>query len=166
MTVAASLVQRLVDLDMPVGLATNGDSHHVLRPDSNPEHLGRLMEALAAVRAQGNTLLERFLYDLQPHLSRFNTVTVVTSSARSDWISALANLRRHGVAVSVVMIDREDFGAPTGIGVALDFLFANEIPTYAVRRGQPLNEALRFPLGRAEPDPRLAQAGRPEEAVR
>ena len=165
-TVAASLVQRLVDLDMPVGLATNGDSHHVLRPDSNPEHLGRLMEALAEVRAQGNTLLERFLYDLQPHLSRFNTVTVVTSSARSDWISALSNLRRHGVAVSVVMIDREDFGAPTGIGVSLDFLFANEIPTYAVRRGQSVNEALRFPLGRAESNSDLAQAGRSEEAVR
>ncbi len=158
-TVAASLVQRLVDLDMPVGLATNGDNHHILRPDSNPEHLGRLMEVLAEVRARGNTLLERFLYDIQPHLSRFNTVTVVTASARPDWISALSNLRRQGVTVSVVMIDREDFGAATGIGMSLDYLFANEIPTYAVRRGQPLNEALRFPLGRAEIGGQLPVAG-------
>ena len=151
-TVAASLIQRLVDLDMPVGLAANGDQHHILRPDSSPEHLGRLMESLAEVRAQGNTMLERFLYELQPNLSRFNTLTVVTPSGRGDWISALNNLRRQGVSVSAALIDREDFSEDRGIiDVSLNFLFASEIPTYVVRRGQDLNEALRSPLGRTEP---------------
>ena len=151
-TVAASVIQRLVDLDMPVGLAANGNQHYILRPDSSPEHLGRLMEALAEVRAQGNTLLERFLYELQPNLSRFNTLTVVTPSGRADWISALNNLRRQGVSVSAVLIDREDFSEDRGIiDVSLNFLFASEIPTYVVRRGQDLNEALRSPLGRTEP---------------
>ena len=33
---AASIVTRLVEMSLPVGLAANGDRHHLLRPDSGP----------------------------------------------------------------------------------------------------------------------------------
>ena len=70
-TVAASLINQLNELSMPVGVATNGDQTWLLRPGSGAGHVGNLMEVLAAVRATGNVTLERFIYDLQPHLSRF-----------------------------------------------------------------------------------------------
>ncbi|MCH7738167.1 MAG: DUF58 domain-containing protein, partial [Chloroflexi bacterium] len=52
-TVAASIIERLMDQSMPVGLAANGDKEHILRPDSSPEQRGRLMETLSEVRAHG-----------------------------------------------------------------------------------------------------------------
>ena len=145
-TLAASLITRMVQLSMPVGLAASGDQTWLLRPSAGPSHLGNVMEALAAVRARGNLTLERFIYDLQPHLSRFNTLTVITSSRRTEWIPALSSLRRGGVNVSVVYVDPTDFGAPADVQSPIDFLFSNNIPVYRVKRGQPFNEALRMPL--------------------
>ena len=146
-TIAASLVSRLVEMSLPVGLAMDGNNNYVFRPDSSPEHLGRLMEALAEVKAVGSTAIERFLYDLRPNLSRFNTLTLITPSGRTDWIPALSTLRRQGVGVSVVLVDPESFGSASNIETSMDALFRNDINTYSVSRGQVLNEALQVPLG-------------------
>ena len=145
-TIAASLISQLDQMSMSVGLATNGDQTWQVRPGSGPGHVGNLMEALASVRARGNLTLERFIYDLQPHLSRFNTLTVITPSRRTEWIPALASLRRDGVNVAVVYVDPTDFGAAAEVQSPMDFLFSNEISVYRVRRGQPLNEALQLPV--------------------
>ena len=144
-TIAASVINRLVERAMPVGLAVNGDRDIFYRPDSSLAHQGRLMEVLAEVRAEGNTPLERFLYDMRPQLSRFNTLTIITPSVRPDWVPALVSLRRQGVNVSVVLVDPETFGHFTGIQIALQTCASYEIPTYVVRRGQVLNEALSSP---------------------
>ncbi|PKB63556.1 MAG: hypothetical protein BZY80_06665 [SAR202 cluster bacterium Io17-Chloro-G2] len=146
-TVAASLVTRLVELSLPVGLAMDGNNDYVSRPDSSPEHLGRLMEALAEVRAEGLIPIERFLYDLRPNLSRFNTLTLITPSGRTDWVPALSALRRQGVSVSVVLIDPKSFGGASDVEESLDALFQADIATYLVSRGQDLNQALHAPLG-------------------
>ncbi|MCH8280173.1 MAG: DUF58 domain-containing protein [Chloroflexi bacterium] len=156
-TIAASLISRMVELSMPVGLGANAAQNHIYRPDSSPEHLGRLMEALAEARAVGAISLERFIYDLRPNLSRFNTLTVVTPSARSEWVPALSRLKRQGVNVGVVLVDPESFGGPDSIQYTAEFLMSNEIPTYVVRQGQSLNEALRFPLGGPQPLEALVQ---------
>ncbi len=145
-TVAASLVERFDQLSMPVGLAANGDQTWALRPGSGPGHVGHLMEALAGVRALGNVTLERFLYDLQPQLSRYTALTVVTPSRRTEWIPALASLRREGVNVAVAYVDPVDFGAQAEAQSPMDFLHSNEIPVYQVRRGQSLNAALHMPV--------------------
>ena len=101
-TVAASLVNRLVEMSLPVGLAMDGNNNYIFRPDSSPEHLGRLMEALAEVKAIGTTSIERFLYDLRPTLNRFNTLTLITPSGLTDWVPALTALKRQGITVTVV----------------------------------------------------------------
>jgi uncharacterized protein (DUF58 family) len=148
-TVAASLAQRLADLSMPVGLATSGADTHLIRPDSSPAHLGKLMEALAQAQAQGRTSLERFIYDLRPQFSQFNTVTVITPSTRPEWVSALASLRRQGVKVSAVLLDPQDFGRTDSQEPVLAALTLNQIPAYRVPRGQPLNAALSTPVAGA-----------------
>lgn len=149
-TIAASLISRLADLSMPVGLAANGDNSYIFRPDTSPEHQGRLLEALAEVQATGTTSLERFLYDLRVQMSRFNTLTVITPSTRTEWIPALNSIRRQGVNVAVVLIDARDFGGTTNPEFLVDILFANDIATYIVKKDQALNEALSFPIDHPE----------------
>ncbi len=145
-TTAASLINRLTELSLPVGLATNAQQNNLIRPDSSPGQISKLMEALAVARAQGRISLERFLYDLRPSLSRFNTLTVITSSQRTEWVTALAQMRRQGVIVAAVYVDPVDFGAPAEAASPLEALFNNEVPAYTVRRGRPVNEGLRAPL--------------------
>ena len=145
-TVAASLITRLDELSVPVGLAASGYSGLILRPNSSPEHHGRLMETLAVVRASGAVSLERFIYDLRPSLNRSNTLTVITPSPHAEWVTALDSLRRGGVNTSVILIDPQGFGDAPGMDSVLDSLFWHEVPSYVVKRGQPLNQALRAPL--------------------
>ena len=156
-TIAASLIGRLTELSMPVGLAANAQQTFIHRPDSSPGQVGKLMEALATVRAWGNVGLERFLYDLRPNLSRFNTITVITPSRRTEWVTAMAALRRQGVTVGAVYIDPVEFGASPQVEPPLQALFTNEIPAYMIKRGQTVNEALRAPLqvdlGSLQPPP-------------
>lgn len=165
-TTAASLFNRLADLSIPVGLATSGQQVQMHRPDSSPGQLGKLMEALATVQALGNVSLERFVYDLRPQLTRFNTLIVITPSRRTEWVVALNSLRRQGVSVVAIYIDPVEFGAPGApvelgspeIGPPLEDLFSNEIPAYRIKRGQAINDALRAPLQR-EFSPSMASAG-------
>jgi uncharacterized protein (DUF58 family) len=145
---AASIVNRLVDLEVSVGLAATGDRHHLHRPDSSPEHLGRLMEIFAEVRASGLTPLREYLYEVQSHLNQFNTVTVVTASADTNWLSSLAALRGRGVDVAAVVIDQAGFGAGSNVGSTLAAASANLVPVYVVRRGARIDDCLNSPVNR------------------
>ena len=150
-TIAASLITRLYDLSVPVGLAASGYSGFTLRPNSSPEHHGRLMETLAVVSASGTTSLERFIYDLKLSLNRFNTLTVITPSPHAEWVTALGSLRRSGVKTSVILIAPQGFGAAPSIDPVMNSLYWHEVPSYVVKRGQPLNQALRAPSARYVP---------------
>jgi uncharacterized protein (DUF58 family) len=145
-TVAASIVDQLMNHSMPVGLAVNGDQDHISRPDSSPEQRGRLMETLSEVRAFGQRPLQDFVYAVCAHLNQYNALTVVTSSVDTQWVESLHYLRRQGVEVSVVLVDRSSFGSPTNMSAPLEALSANLVPTYLVRQGDSLNDVLQTPV--------------------
>lgn len=147
-TVAASLINRMADFSIPTGLAVSSGQRVIHRPNTSPEHPGRLLEMLAIVKPSGNTSLERFLYELRPFFSRFNTLTVITPSCDLEWAPALQNLRRGGVSVSVVLIDPQEYGGSTSVDAVVQSLTAYELPSYVVKRGQSLNDALRTSTGR------------------
>ena len=145
-TVAASIIDHLMDRSMPVGLASNGDREHVYRPDSSPEQRGRLMEALSEVRAEGQQPLQEFIYEFRSHLNQSNALTVVTSSMDTQWAAALDDLRHQGVEVAVVLVDRSSFGSPQNMDGPVEALSAYLIPVYVVRSGESLNNALQVPV--------------------
>ena len=152
-TVAASLVQHWDETAVPVGLAANSSELWTLKPDRRPAQLGILMETLAGLRADGFLPLERFIYDLRPQLSGFNTLMVITSSRRPEWTSALVGLRRQGINVAVCYVDPNSFplsdaGTLPGITgqITADYLTQHDIPLYMVRRGEDINLALSRPV--------------------
>ena len=145
-TVAASIIDQLMDHSMAVGLASNGDQTHIYRPDSSEEQRGRLMETLSEVRAYGQRPLGDFIYSVGGHLNQFNALTVVTSSVDLQWAVSLNDLRNQGVEVAVVLVDRSSFGSTTDMQSPLEVLTANLIPTYLVRKGDVLNDVLRTPI--------------------
>ncbi len=160
-TVAASLVRHWDETAIPAGFAANGAESWIFRPDRRPAQLGILMEALAGIHADGSLPLERFLNELRPHLTGFNTLMVITSSRRPEWVSVLVGMRRQGVNVAVCYVDPGEFGA-TEPGAApgataqitADYLAQNDVPLYLVRRDGDINAALSHPL-----TPRTEQTG-------
>ena len=145
-TVAASIIDQLMNQSMPVGLASDGDQEHICQPDSSEEPRGQLMETLSEVRAYGQRPLSDFIYTVGEHLNQLNALTVVTSSVDTQWVASLNDLRYQGVKVGVVLVDRSSFGSTTDMKSPLETLAANFIPTYLVRKGDVLNDVLQTPI--------------------
>ncbi len=151
-TVAASLVRRWDETATPAGLAASGLQPWILKPDRRPAQLGALMEALAGIRSDGVLPLERFLQDLRPHLSGFNTLMVITASRRPEWASILVGMRRQGVNVAVCYIDSASFAGDgdepaTGATghITAGYLAQHDVPVYLLGRGDDINQALSRP---------------------
>ncbi len=147
-TLAASVAQRLMELSMPVGMAVNGESSRMLRPDNGPDHLGRIMEALAEARAAPAAPLPEFIYSIRPHLNHFHSVTVVTANTDPAWLSALLDLRRGNVTVSVAMIDPATFGSERSTEQVVAAAAVQLIPIYTAGRDMALDNALSRPVNR------------------
>ena len=147
-TLVASMAQRLMELSLPVGMAVNGESGRLLRPDNGPDHLSRIMETLAAAKAAPAAPLQEFLYSIRPHLNHFHSVTIVTANTDPTWLSALLDLKRGNVTVSVAVIDPASFGSDRSTAPLVGAAAAQLIPVYTAGRDSTLDDALSRPVNR------------------
>ena len=147
-TLTASMAQRLMELSLPVGMAINGDYGRMLRPDNGPDHLSRLMETLASAQASDAAPMHRFIHSMRPHLNNFHSVTVLTANTDPAWLSALLDLRRGNVTVSVVLIDPASFGSDRQSAPVVQTAATELIPVYLAAREGSLDDALSRPVNR------------------
>lgn len=147
-TATASLAQRLMELGLPVGLAVNGESGGLLRPDSGPDHLNRMMETLAGVEAANAAPLPEFLYEIRPQLNHFHSVTVITPNTDPSWVAALLDLKRLNVTVAAALVDPASFGSRRTVTPVVDAAASELVPVYVASRGGPLDDALARPVNR------------------
>ena len=147
-TIVASLAQRLMELGLPVGLAVNGESGGLLRPDNGPDHLNRIMETLAGARAGDAAELAAFLYSMRPQLNHFHSVTAITANTDPTWITALLDLKRLNVTVSTALVDPASFGSRRSVAPVVEAAAAELFPVYVATRGASLDDALSRPVNR------------------
>ena len=145
-TIAASIAQRYLALDIPVGLSAHGDEHHLALPSTSPNHLQRILESLALGRAEGRTPLADALGQIGPYLNRYSTLLVITPSTNDACPVALASLLDRGASVVVVLVDPQSYGVAADASSLRDRLSSLAIPTITVARGQPLGEAIALPV--------------------
>jgi uncharacterized protein (DUF58 family) len=149
--VAASVAQKYLSTRVPVGLMAYGQDRVQIPADQSPGQIGRLLDALARVKADGSTPLAELLLGGRRQFQHNSTLMVVTPSADPLWVSALTPLIQGGSKVVVVMVDPETSGGPRGIQDVLDQLVALRVRTYVVKQGQPLGEALSMTWGTQVP---------------
>ena len=147
-TATASLAQRMIEAGLPVGVAINGESGGLLRPDSGPDHLNRIMESLAGAEAANAEPLPEFLYGMRPQLNHFHSVTVITPNTDPSWVAALLDLKRLNVTISALLVDPASFGSRRTVEEVADAAAAELVPTYVAVRGGRLDEELSRPVNR------------------
>ena len=69
----------------------------------------KILHLLANVQADGAHPLAEVVLATMPQLRRGMTLCLVTGSTDREWIRALATLRRRGVGVLVVLLERASF---------------------------------------------------------
>lgn len=145
-TIATSVATRLLTDGVPVGMAAYGDQPYSLRPDHGIYQGERLLELLAMVRAEGSLSLDKAVFELEPSLTRLDTLVVITPTVESEWLSSVTEVQKRGVKAVAILVDPTDFGSSADMAFSMEQLSSYDIPTYLVKRGQSLPQALAAPV--------------------
>src|SRR3954453_16239886 len=150
--VAGAVTDKAPGENRAVGPPVNGPRMAVLPADRGARQRLKILQLLAAVEADGRTPIAEALVTGVNRLRRGMTAIVVTSSQDASFVRPLATLRTRGIGTVVVLLDQAAFEPETD-GVAAEAqrqrtravrhaLSEFEIPTYVVKPGQDLAQAL------------------------
>jgi uncharacterized protein (DUF58 family) len=141
----ASIAKWCLDHGRPVGLLAYGEQRHALPPIRGSMQLGRLLEALTLMKAQGTTPLAEVLRSESFFFGTQSTVLAVTPSTEPEWVDELRALERSGLQPSAVVLEAESFGSRANSELVLSSLGASRVPTYQLRKGMSLEQGLGSP---------------------
>lgn len=142
----ASIARHLIDQSRPVGLVAWGQHREVIPPEREARQIFKILEALAVLRAYGSQSLAEVLTAESTRFGRNCTVVVITASLDERWVAGLQQLLYRGVRAVVVFVDPQSFGGWRDSAPIRGRLAELRTPTYMLRQGQALNEALKQPL--------------------
>jgi uncharacterized protein (DUF58 family) len=139
---AASVARYLLHQDRSVGFVSLGQTLAMIPPDRGGRQLGKILESLALLRAEG-TLPVWGLVEIQAqHLARGSTIILVTHSVEQEVVIATDFLTRRGLRPIVVLIDAASFNGPAGSEELALALRSMRVPIRVVRRDADLSDAL------------------------
>jgi len=141
-TVAASLARHFLMQNRSVGLLAQRE---VLPPDRGIRQLTKVLELLAVVPADRWESLTELISAESLRVSRLATVFVVTPSVKPDWVTVCQHLEQRNVKVLVALVESATFGSGVAAIEVVGSLAAATIPTYLVKRGEPLEALLTQP---------------------
>lgn len=104
------------------------------------------MQTLALVKAEGRSPLAEVLENGRKHGLDQSSVVVITPSIDPRWPESASWLFHHGAQVTTVLLDPSSFGGTGEIEPVGNRLAAGGVRTYAIRRDQPLAEAMARPM--------------------
>jgi uncharacterized protein (DUF58 family) len=147
-TVAASLARHFLMQNRSVGLLSQEER---LQPDRGIRQLTKVLELLALVRADRWRPLGEVLSAESLRMSRLATLVVVTPSMDVEWVNVCQHLKQRGVSVLVALVESATFGSGRASMEIVGSLAAASVPTYLVKRGEPI-EGLFSPAARSALD--------------
>ncbi len=106
---AASLVNRGLQMGKHVGMISDGDKLVWHLPDIGDSHLWSVLRSLALIRP-GKLPLAQILQRLRMSLGRDASLIVITSNSDPAWIIALEKIRRIGIVPTVLLLEPGTFG--------------------------------------------------------
>ena len=141
-TIAASLARFYLHRSRAVGLVSSGESLQVLPSDRGGRQLGKILEALALLRAEGDLPLHGLVEAQARHLPRGSTAVLITPSASETVFQTADMLLRRGLRPVAVLLDSTSFGgyfSPEGLAANMQTM---GIPVCQVRDGDNLADTL------------------------
>lgn len=139
---AASLARYFIQRKRAVGLACKGDTLQILQAEAGGRQLGKMLEALALLRAEGDLSLLALVMAQARHLPRGSTAVIITPSVENDVAIALDYLQRRSLRPVAVLLDAESFGGPAGAAALAASIRLMGVPVRRLANGVPIGAAL------------------------
>lgn len=141
-SISASIARDYLSRGRAVGLVSSASIVVALPPDRGARQLGKILEALAILKANGKMPL-RGLIEAQSHnLARGSTVVIVTSSIVSELPVIVDYLSMSGLRPVVVLIDRASFGGLHSSEPLAEQIRLMNVPLRIVHQGDELEQVL------------------------
>ncbi|MGD8245134.1 MAG: DUF58 domain-containing protein [Anaerolineae bacterium] len=145
-SIAASLARHFLRRDRAVGLVsqhqTSQRTPSVLPPDRGGRQLGKILEALAPLHADGDMPISALVTAHVRHMPRGSTVVIVTPSVEQDVALAADLSLQRGLRPVVVLLDAGTFGGRPGTTSLSNAVTALSVPICRVKNGDRLATAL------------------------
>jgi len=148
-TITASLAKHFLARDRAVGFIAYSHNREVIPADRGERQLTKILETLAVIRAEGRIPLAEIIAAEGSHLGRNTTAVIVTATHQSFWIASIRDVTRRGVKAIAVLVDPSTFGHPRSNEALATDLAISGIPTYLVREGDDLAQALARPFAQS-----------------
>lgn len=141
-SIAASLVRDYLRRGRAVGFVSAGQHLSLLSPDRGGRQLGKVLEALALLRARGQIKL-RGLVEMQvKHMVRGSTIVLITPSVEKEVALTVDYLSQRGLRPVVVLLNAATFGGISGSEELASNIRVYGIPVTIVDNGCDMELAL------------------------
>jgi uncharacterized protein (DUF58 family) len=145
-SIAASLGRYFLRRGRAVGLVScpcaSQGGLQVLAPDRGGRQLGKLLNLLAPLQAEGDLSIAALTLAHAQYIPRASTAILITPSVSGETALAVDFLSRRGVRPVVVLLDAASFGGAEGTDTLEDKIATLGAPIYRVEEGQDLSAAL------------------------
>ncbi len=141
-TIAASISKYYLEQKRELGLVSVGQSYMVLPAERGQRQLGKILETLAVLKAEGNIPIWGVVGSQLRHLARGSTVIIITPSTNGKILSAMMELIQKGLMPVVILLDQASFG---GNNDSADFerrILGQGISVIRVKEGDDLHAVL------------------------
>jgi uncharacterized protein (DUF58 family) len=169
-SIAASLARHFIRRDRAVGLVfyqhSSRGTPEVLPPDRGGRQLGKILEALAPLQAEGDLSISALMTARAQHIPRGSTVVMITPSVESEVALAADLLSQRGLRPLVVLLEAASFGGPQGTRELADAVAALGVPVCVVSKGDDLLTALSFQMDASSARPALSSVQAARRMVR
>lgn len=141
-SIAASLARYFLRRGRAVGFVSAGQQLALLPPDRGGRQLGKILEALAMLKAEGEMPLRGLVETQARHLPRGSTAILITPSVRDDTVLVVDYLSRRGLRPVAVLLEAASFGGESGTPALFEQICILGVPIRRVANGDDLGQSL------------------------
>lgn len=141
-SISASLARYFLRRGRAVGFVSAGQQMALLPPDRGGRQLGKILESLAMLRAEGETPLRGMVETQARHLPRGSTAILVTPSVREDTVLVFDFLARRGLRPVAIIMEASSFGGEPGTPALIEQIRLLGVPIRRVANGDDLSQSL------------------------